>query len=42
LARLLAKAVDAAFKELNATDSGIQDIRVVAEEAKGLMNLTGR
>ncbi|KIP04850.1 hypothetical protein PHLGIDRAFT_492165 [Phlebiopsis gigantea 11061_1 CR5-6] len=42
LARLLAKAVDAAFRELSATDSGISDIRTVAEEAKGLVNLTGR
>ncbi|EKM54373.1 uncharacterized protein PHACADRAFT_210174 [Phanerochaete carnosa HHB-10118-sp] len=42
LSRLLAKAVDATFKELSATDSGIADVRSVAEEAKGLMNLTGR
>ena len=42
LARLLARAIDAAFKELSATDSGISDVRAVAEEAKGLMNLTGR
>ncbi|GJE95442.1 P-loop containing nucleoside triphosphate hydrolase protein [Phanerochaete sordida] len=42
LSRLLARAVDATFKELSATDSGIADVRSVAEEAKGLMNLTGR
>lgn len=42
LARLLAKRTDAAFKELSATDSGISDVRAVAEEAKGLLKLTGR
>lgn len=42
LSRLLAKSIDASFKELSATDSGISDIRAVAEEAKGLLNLTGR
>ncbi|KAJ3528950.1 hypothetical protein NM688_g7924 [Phlebia brevispora] len=42
LARLLAKHTDAVFKELSATDSGISDVRAVADEAKGLLKLTGR
>ncbi|KAI0368277.1 P-loop containing nucleoside triphosphate hydrolase protein [Pilatotrama ljubarskyi] len=42
LARLLAKRTDAVFKELSATDSGIADVRVVVEEAKNLLALTGR
>ncbi|KAI0085130.1 hypothetical protein BDY19DRAFT_897171 [Irpex rosettiformis] len=42
LARLLAKRTNAVFKELSATDAGISDVRTVAEEAKGVLSLTGR
>ncbi|KAJ8486934.1 hypothetical protein ONZ51_g4536 [Trametes cubensis] len=42
LARLLAKRTNAVFKELSATDSGIADVRAVADEAKNLLALTGR
>lgn len=42
LARLLAKHTDAIFKELSATDSGIADVRAVAEEARNVLKLTGR
>lgn len=42
LARLLAKQTDAVFKELSATDSGISDVRAVAEEARNVLKLTGR
>jgi replication-associated recombination protein RarA len=42
LARLLAKRSDAAFKELSATVVGINDVRPVFEEAKNLLQLTGR
>jgi len=42
LARLLAKRTNAIFKELSATDSGVTDVRVVLEEAKGVLALTGR
>ncbi|EGN99902.1 hypothetical protein SERLA73DRAFT_180189 [Serpula lacrymans var. lacrymans S7.3] len=42
LARLLADQTDATFKELSATSSGINDVRVVFEEAKGSLVMTGR
>ncbi|KAI0758314.1 hypothetical protein BC629DRAFT_1584489 [Irpex lacteus] len=42
LARLLAKQTNAVFKELSATDAGISDVRTVAEEARGVLSLTGR
>ena len=42
LARLLAKQTNAVFKELSATDSGISDVRAVAEEAKNVLALTKR
>ncbi|KAF9788263.1 P-loop containing nucleoside triphosphate hydrolase protein [Thelephora terrestris] len=42
LARLLAKACDAAFKELSATDSGIGQLREAFEEARNLRKLTKR
>ncbi|THH28650.1 hypothetical protein EUX98_g5532 [Antrodiella citrinella] len=42
LARLMARNTDAIFKELSATDSNIADVRAVAEEAKGVLSLTGR
>ena len=42
LARLMAKRANAVFRELSATDSGIADVRSVAEEAKGTLKLTGR
>jgi len=42
LARLLAKSCDAAFKELSATDSGINQLREVFEEARNLRKLTRR
>lgn len=42
LARLFAKSSGAAFKELSATESGISDLRVAFDEAKGLLSLTGR
>ena len=38
----MAKRANAVFKELSATDSGIADVRSVAEEAKGTLRLTGR
>lgn len=42
LARLLASKSDAVFKELSATIVGINEVRAVFEEAKGLLMLTGR
>ncbi|TFY65196.1 hypothetical protein EVJ58_g2126 [Rhodofomes roseus] len=42
LARLLAKRTSAVFKELSATDSGIGEVKAVAEEAKRFLALTGR
>ena len=42
LARLLASKSDAVFKELSATIVGINEVRAVFEEAKGLLTLTGR
>lgn len=42
LARLLANKSGAVFKELSATGSGINDVRKVFEEAKGLLAMTGR
>jgi putative ATPase len=42
LARLLAKQIDAIFKELSATDAGISDIRAVIEDARGALTLAGR
>ena len=42
LARLLAKRTDAVLKELSATSTGINDVRTVFEEARGLLSLTGR
>ncbi|EPT05061.1 hypothetical protein FOMPIDRAFT_46514 [Fomitopsis schrenkii] len=42
LARLLAKRTNAVYKELSATDSGIGDVKAVAEEAKRTLALTGR
>ncbi|KAI1795490.1 P-loop containing nucleoside triphosphate hydrolase protein [Ganoderma leucocontextum] len=42
LARLLASRTDAVIKELSATDSGIADVRLVVDEAKNLLALTGR
>ncbi|KLO16056.1 P-loop containing nucleoside triphosphate hydrolase protein [Schizopora paradoxa] len=42
LARLLAHQTDAVFKELSATVIGINEVRQVFEEAKGLLSLTGR
>ncbi|KAF7792284.1 hypothetical protein EIP86_003320 [Pleurotus ostreatoroseus] len=38
----MAKRANAVFRELSATDSGIADVRSVAEEAKGTLKLTGR
>ena len=42
LARLLAKRTNTTFKELSATDSGVGDVKAVAEEAKRTLALTGR
>ncbi|EIN11291.1 P-loop containing nucleoside triphosphate hydrolase protein [Punctularia strigosozonata HHB-11173 SS5] len=42
LARLLAKRTDAVFKELSATVVGINDVRAVFDEAKNVLQLTGR
>ncbi|OCH88883.1 P-loop containing nucleoside triphosphate hydrolase protein [Obba rivulosa] len=42
LARLLASRTDAVFKELSATDSGISDVRSIADEAKRMLALTGK
>ena len=42
LARLLAKRTDAVLKELSATSSGMNEVRAVFEEAKGLLTLMGR
>lgn len=42
LARLIAKHVNAAYKELSATIVGINEVRAVFDEAKGLLSLTGR
>ncbi|RDB16668.1 ATPase WRNIP1 C26H5.02c [Hypsizygus marmoreus] len=42
LARLIAKQTDAVFKELSATVVGINDVRVVLEEARNALALTGR
>jgi len=42
LSRLLARQGDAVFKELSATSSGINDVRVVFEEARSLLALTSR
>lgn len=42
LARLLAHQTDAVFRELSATVIGINEVRQVFEEAKGLLSLTGR
>ncbi|WVQ97769.1 hypothetical protein IAU59_004883 [Kwoniella sp. CBS 9459] len=42
LARLIAKTADADFKELSATSSGTADVRVVFEQAKNSLKLTGR
>ncbi|EJD06776.1 P-loop containing nucleoside triphosphate hydrolase protein [Fomitiporia mediterranea MF3/22] len=42
LARLLAKKSRAVFKELSATGIGVNEVRQVFEEAKGLLSLTGR
>jgi putative ATPase len=42
LARLLAKRTDAVLKELSATSSGMNEVRGVFEEAKGLLTLSGR
>ena len=42
LARLLAKRTNAVFKELSATDSGVGEVKAVAEEAKRFLALTGR
>ena len=38
----MAKQTNATFKELSATDSGIADVRAVAEEAKNVLALTKR
>jgi putative ATPase len=37
LARLFAREIDAVYKELSATSSGINDVRAVFEEAKGMV-----
>ncbi|KAL4066431.1 DNA polymerase III, clamp loader complex, gamma/delta/delta subunit [Scleroderma yunnanense] len=42
LSRLLAKEANCTFKELSATSSGINDVRAVFEEAKGLLAITGK
>lgn len=42
LGRLLAKRTNAVYKELSATDSGIGDVKAVAEEAKRALALAGR
>ncbi|KAF5385761.1 hypothetical protein D9615_002459 [Tricholomella constricta] len=42
LARLIARRTDSVFKELSATIVGINDVRVVLEEAKNALALTGR
>ena len=42
LSRLLAREANCFFKELSATSSGINDVRIVFEEAKGSLALTGR
>lgn len=42
LARLLAKSSGATFKELSATDVGINQVRQVFEEAKRQLSLTGK
>ncbi|KZT72047.1 P-loop containing nucleoside triphosphate hydrolase protein, partial [Daedalea quercina L-15889] len=42
LARLLAKRTNSVLKELSATDSGIGDVKAVAEEARRFLALTGR
>ncbi|KIJ61352.1 hypothetical protein HYDPIDRAFT_159710 [Hydnomerulius pinastri MD-312] len=42
LSRLLAREANCTFKELSATSSGINDVRIVFEEAKASLALTGR
>ncbi|KAG6813317.1 hypothetical protein H0H92_012130 [Tricholoma furcatifolium] len=42
LARLLARHVDSAFKELSATVVGVNDVRATLDEAKSMLALTGR
>ncbi|KAK4689799.1 putative ATPase, partial [Tremellales sp. Uapishka_1] len=42
LARLIAKTADADFKELSATSSGTADVRLIFEQAKNSLRLTGR
>ncbi|TFY81202.1 hypothetical protein EWM64_g2809 [Hericium alpestre] len=42
LARLLAKCTSSVFKELSATIAGINDVRPIFEEAKNVLQLTGR
>ncbi|KZV68552.1 P-loop containing nucleoside triphosphate hydrolase protein, partial [Peniophora sp. CONT] len=42
LARLFAQASGAAFKELSATSAGINDVRPIFDEAKNVLQLTGR
>jgi putative ATPase len=42
LARLLANQTDAILKEVSATSSGMNEVRQLVEEAKGVLSLTGR
>ncbi|KAL5526679.1 MGS1 [Sanghuangporus sanghuang] len=42
LARLLARSSNAVFKELSATGVGVNEVRQIFEEAKGLLSLTGK
>lgn len=42
LARLVANRTNAVFKELSATVVGINEVRTVVEEARSILNLTGR
>ncbi|MDR2903629.1 MAG: replication-associated recombination protein A [Clostridiales bacterium] len=42
LAQIIAKTTKSEFIQLNATTSGIKDIKAVVDEAKALMGLTGK
>jgi putative ATPase len=42
LARLIAQQTGAILKELSATGVGVHEVRGVLEEAKNILNLTGR
>lgn len=42
LARIVANQIGCLFKELSATGVGINDVRIVLEEAKNTLALTGK